>query len=118
MFSIKNEPVEEACLISGLRSEIVMATIIVDQVFSDFKFDCRMGSGIDSNHSRNSLHFSGAAGDYTAMKDGKPIGGKRDYVVIAERVRQRLGKEFDVIPEDTHLHIEFQPNFVAIAKDG
>lgn len=60
-------------------------------------------SGTDGTHSTGSLHYSGAAVDLR-IKDIRKVASK------AARLRNRVGRDFDVVLESTHIHIEFQPH--------
>ncbi len=61
----------------------------------------------DGKHSRNSLHWSGAAVDLRTVAAGIEEEEAQD---IAQLIRSYLpDNEFDVIVEDDHIHIEWQP---------
>jgi hypothetical protein len=59
----------------------------------------------DGSHSYSSLHYSGCAADlrirnlpeHTMPED------------VANEIKERLGKDFDVIVEKDHIHMEYQP---------
>jgi hypothetical protein len=59
-------------------------------------------SARDGKHSPGSLHECGLAVDLR-------IWGLPDPKALADRLRRQLDKEFDVVLEPTHLHIEFDP---------
>jgi len=124
MISIKNDPIKEACLVSGMRNEMMLATLIVFQVFIEFGYWVRISSCTDGKHGRNSLHFSGAAKDYVGFypssRNKLPDTRlpEKKMGEIGQVISQRLGTEYDLVIEASHIHIEFQPNFIATAKKG
>jgi hypothetical protein len=62
-------------------------------------------SGIDGKHSTTSLHFQLAALD-VRTRTFRTLADKRAF---AQAVREELGKDYDVVLERTHLHVEFDP---------
>lgn len=79
--------------------------IIASQVWGEYGVDeLWISCGSNGEHSRGSLHYVGHAVDC----DGRDLTSK-DFVKLAEIMRTRLNNQFDVIPHDSHLHIEFQP---------
>lgn len=61
-------------------------------------------SGSDGVHSPNSKHYEGNAVDIRKWNIPE---SKRDCVVIT--LRLLLGDEYQVILEDTHIHVEYDP---------
>jgi len=59
-------------------------------------------SARDGQHMDGSLHYDGAAVDLR-------IWGIADPTATADRLRRDLPREFDVILEADHLHLEFDP---------
>lgn len=55
----------------------------------------------DGRHMRASLHYVGAAWDFSRPK-------RRVRETIAE-LRRRLGRDYDVVLDSDHVHVEFQP---------
>lgn len=58
-------------------------------------------SGTDGSHMPGSLHYSGLAVDVR-------LPGILDDEVV-KRLRTRLGKDYDVVIERTHIHVEYDP---------
>ena len=87
----------------GIRPELVVAIMVAKDVVNEEGFDFVITSCTERGvqHSATSLHWSGCAFDMRTRDMPASI--------IADTIRERLGKEFDVIREDTHIHIEFQP---------
>jgi UDP-N-acetylenolpyruvoylglucosamine reductase len=61
-------------------------------------------SANDGQHGFGSLHYAGLAVDvrthHVTANDIEPL---------ADTIREALGPQFDVVLEDTHIHVEFQP---------
>jgi len=92
---------------------------IIDQVFVEFDFECRITHIRDGLHSKSSLHYVGDAIDvvwlpYTDLD-----------LVLSEDIRLELYRrlngfpqvagiegDYDIVFEKTHFHIEYQPKTV------
>ena len=72
----------------------------VDAVFQKFGIEAVITSGRDGKHMEGSKHYEGKAFDLRTF-----------HVIdrVAELLRMYLGKEFDVIVEKDHIHVEFDP---------
>lgn len=53
----------------------------------------------DGNHSAGSLHYNGCAVDFRYPKGFFPI----------DSIKASLGHSFDVVAEDSHIHVEYDP---------
>lgn len=80
-------------------------------------YDSIITSGNDGKHSRTSLHYSDSSADiriWTTPTSGTYISAAKAKK-LAALIRKNLKKKyettllFDVVIEETHLHIEFQP---------
>ena len=88
----------------GLRPEILLALIIAEPLFEEEGEEMVVTSLIEGKHSRGSLHYAGAAVDLRTNPIA-PAAAKE----IRDELQRRLGPDYDVVLEKTHLHIEFQP---------
>ena len=93
-----------AARVHGIRPELVLSAIIINQVYRDNASDPMITSGVDGKHSRGSLHYQGSALDFRTH-DLLPSVQKK----ILDEIKQRLGDDFDVVLEKDHLHVEWQP---------
>jgi len=97
---IKDSTVE----VAGIRPEMIIALMIAKEVYDDEGEELIITSALDGKHSETSLHYSGCALDIRTRYFSKEQ---------AERVRKEiaanLGIDYDVILENDHMHIEFQP---------
>jgi len=87
--------------ISRLNRNIRRALSVVDAVFLDHNQEPILTSTYEGNHSAGSLHYANDAFDLRLPDDNR--------LDIVTRIRERLGKDFDVIIEYDHIHIEYDP---------
>ena len=89
--------------IRGLRVEAAIALFMANEVCEKLGVEMVVTSGTEGKHSWGSLHFSGCAFDFRkwALSDN----GAEARKMLSEK----LGAEFDVVLERTHIHVEFQP---------
>ena len=103
--------------VAGLAPEMLIADAVVAGVYHELGARELVITSIrDGWHRRGSRHHIGLAVDYrrwslqveTTDSDGAP------HVIdhapeAARRIAHRLRGEFDVVLEDNHLHVEFDP---------
>ena len=90
--------------IFGVRPEIVFAMNVANEVYSRHKLELVITSIMDSKHSVGSLHYVGCAFDCrTRSLDVQTI------EQIRTAIRTAIGDDYDVVVENNHVHIEFQP---------
>jgi len=90
--------------ISRLNREIRRALHIIDNAFFDNGEEAVVTSTYEGNHGAASLHYANDAVDIrTPKKRGKDI-----FTLI----KNRLGVKFDVVDEQDHIHIEYDPKGV------
>jgi hypothetical protein len=89
----------------GVKCEIILAMQIVDDVYKDFEEELVITSVMDGKHSKNSLHYKGYAFDCRIW-----YFDKNELPVVIEEIKKRLTKEFDVVLEKDHIHIEYDIN--------
>lgn len=91
---------------TSIRPELLLALIVSDGVWAKHGQDLVVTSLNDSTHGNTSLHYAGAAGDLRTryFPDGVAF-------QVAEDLREALGKnpDYDVVLEDDHIHLEWQP---------
>lgn len=98
--------------IQGLHVQTIRAVVVASGVWSEFgpDYPFTITALNDGKHSNRSRHYLGCAVDMRTWKDysGQQI-SRTDKAKIAEELRKRLGADFDVVPESTHIHIEYDP---------
>lgn len=70
-----------------------------------FGRECIVTSARDGTHSEHSLHYEGRAMDIRTRDQPEA-----EIQVCASWLRARLGPDFDVVVEKTHIHVEFDPD--------
>lgn len=78
-----------------------MALCIAHELYRERAETLTITSLVDGTHSRGSLHYVGAAADLRLPRRHVPL--------IARELGKRLGRDYDVVLEKTHIHIEYQP---------
>jgi hypothetical protein len=90
--------------ITGMRPEILLALVVAERAYQELGQDCTVTACVDGKHSTGSLHYAGQAIDLRTRN--VPLA---DLQKLAERIRECAGRNYDVILEADHLHVEFQP---------
>ena len=87
--------------IEKLNRKARRALQVVAEVFAEFGHEAVITSTYEGNHGPRSLHYANDAFDVRLPPDG--------VVKIVLELRERLGKDFDVVLEKDHIHIEHDP---------
>jgi hypothetical protein len=87
----------------GLRPEILIAVIVANEVWSLHGHNLVITSITDGQHGENSYHYDGLAIDCRTHY----FDGIDEIHEVARELRDRLGSLYDVVVEQTHIHIEF-----------
>ncbi len=87
-----------------LSPQMAIAAAVADSVYTELGVPCVITSGRDSKHGAGSLHYLGHALDLR-IRDMTAYTATKAY----ERLRDRLGAQYDVVLESTHIHVEFDP---------
>lgn len=90
-----------------MSTQILLALIIANEIYASKGLSMVITSVSDSVHSKTSLHYSGFACDLRTNGISIPI-----IEAIVSDLKLRLTKEFDIIHEVDHIHIEYQPKNV------
>ncbi len=94
--------------LQGLQPQTVIAVMVAEWLFDGIKVPCVITSGHDSNlHKSTSLHYKGLAVDIRlpSFYNGTPELDK----IMSDNIRLNLGKEYDVVLEKDHIHVEYDP---------
>lgn len=87
--------------ISRLNREIRRALRVVSDLFDYHGQEAVVTSTYEGNHGAGSLHYANDAFD---VRYPEP-----EIVGIVGRLRVALGKNFDIVKEPDHIHIEYDP---------
>lgn len=98
--------IKQGANLQGLDIRIRPALIIADKVWKEYKQELVITCGLNGTHSAGSLHYYGLAIDCRTR-----YFTTEEIIVIAAKLRNALGFEFDVIVHKTHIHIEYDFKF-------
>ena len=91
--------------LDGISTAMLHACAVIDEIYIRIaKHEVTITSVKDGKHMHQSKHDDGNAGDFR-KRDISP----NDYILILAEVKRKLGKDYDVIDETTHMHIEYDP---------
>lgn len=98
---------KEGTDISNIQPQVVMALISANNLYRDEGVELVYTSGRDGKHSLTSLHYSGNAVDLRISD----LAEKDSFLpsLVCDRLADRLGLDYDVLLEKTHIHLEYQP---------
>jgi len=88
--------------ISRLKPPIRKKLNLIEKIFNDCA-DCEavITSTYEGSHSPSSLHYANLAIDLRLPP--------RNINTVVEELKRRLGKDYDIVKEPTHIHLEFDP---------
>ena len=87
----------------GIRPELLLGLLVLSDMCIRQGVTLVITHILDGRHMHNSLHYTGAAVDVVLEQVA-------DRILFVAELRSRLGKDFDVIDEGDHIHIEYQPH--------
>jgi hypothetical protein len=90
--------------IKQMSPQILIADMAAQEFCRTFCYDCVITGGCEPGHSTTGLHHSGMAHDYRT-RDMTDLHKK----YFEQHMRHCLQKEFDVVMEKDHLHVEYDP---------
>lgn len=86
----------------GMKAEALIAAIVANEVVAGYGHNLTITSICDGTHGENSYHYDGYAIDIRT----RMLSSDETSRVAAE-IKNRLGPFYDVVIENTHIHIEF-----------
>lgn len=95
---------KEGVKIAGAQPELILGLMITQEIFRKNQLELTITSVLDGHHMEGSLHKAGLAADIRT-RDMEP---QLRSVVLSE-MKVCLGRDFDVVLEDDHIHLEIQP---------
>lgn len=95
---------KEGVKLEGVQWRVFHAAIIAESVLESFGVKLVITSCMDGKHKDGSLHYKGLAFD-ARSRDLAPS----FQVHARDEMKKRLGKDYDVVLEKDHFHIEYDP---------
>jgi hypothetical protein len=83
---------------------MLVALIVALGVYAEHGADCVITACTDGKHGKRSLHAFGYALDLRTRRLTDV-----EVAEIAGQIAARLSKEYDILIEDDHIHVEFDP---------
>lgn len=96
--------IKKGAKIGGIRPEMIIALMVAERVYDAHGEELVWTEGTGGEHGYGSLHYVGLAIDIRTR-----YFSKTEAAQVALEIRERLGEDFDVVLEEDHIHIEFQP---------
>ena len=90
--------------VHGISTEILLAAMVVESVLKTYPYSCMITSGIEGQHSNGSRHYIGNALDFRTNHIPQNLLSQ-----VVSQIKAGLTQDYDVVLENDHLHIEFQP---------
>ena len=94
--------IKSGVAIHGLRPEVVLALLIVTPILGTYEQEMVITSALDGKHKRSSAHYTGRAVDLR-------IWTLTDQKQCVADMQKALGTDYDVVLEENHIHLEFDP---------
>lgn len=91
--------------VRALRPQLLLAVLAADRLMAAMSVDLVITSGDEGQHSRGSRHYSGLALDFRS----RDLVDHETKLGVANALRECLGDEYDVLLEETHIHVEYDP---------
>lgn len=93
--------------LSDLSGEAVFMAVVVDQVYAANGIpSCVVTSGRDGQHSAKSKHYEKPCQALDFRTHTVPV---PKQIKIRAEIKAALGRDFDVVLESDHLHVEHDP---------
>lgn len=110
---IKNIKTKKGVSLSKLKPEIRVGLRIIYQVYKSFGYELTVTSTNDGKHMFKSLHYKNQAFDSRIWFLNKfkvpAFIPKEKLLKIINVCKNTLGKDYDIILEKTHIHMEYDP---------
>lgn len=98
--------IKDGVQIAGIQPQILVALMVAKEEYDKLNTELVLTSVLDGVHSANSKHYSGNAVDLRTRTLPDP---RQNGQALANQIGENLGREFDVIFEGDHIHIEYDP---------
>ena len=98
--------IKQGVKIDLLTPQALLALMVAKDVYEkDHQVELVLTSGNDGSHSSGSLHYGGNAIDIRIWNLPDSVTPEE----VRDQIAERLGENYDVVLESTHIHIEYDP---------
>lgn len=94
---------KQGASLENVQWQMFHAAIVAEQIYKKFGAECVITAGTDGKHMEGSLHYKGCALDMRTWN----VAGRELQVKV--ELQQALGKDYDVVLEKDHIHVEWDP---------
>ena len=92
----------------SLQPEIINTFPIIDKLCAEYNVEAIITSGVEGRHKSGSKHYDGMAIDLRSRHfEGGSMGF--ECASFCDALRNILGPDYDVVQEDNHIHLEYDP---------
>lgn len=95
---------KEGVKIKGMTPELVVGLMIMDSVYRFHGVDMVITSVVEADHMPGSKHYCGCAADLRIRNLTPTLIND-----IYREAKDALGKNYDLVLEKDHLHLEYDP---------
>lgn len=89
---------------TGVTPKLLVIAAAAANAASDMAMTVTITSGVDGVHMKGSKHYSGEALDFRTR------GWSRETIdIFMHNIKRRLGRQYDVVLEVDHIHVEYDP---------
>ena len=96
--------IKDGVSLAGLKKEMRIAIIEADDIYRAHGKELWITEYMGGEHSPRSLHYGGYALDMRTK-----FFGVAEAQVVAKKLQEALGDDYDVVLHTTHLHVEYDP---------
>lgn len=88
----------------GMQVPMIFAMMVANELVKEYDVEFVITSGVEGRHGKGSCHYSGNAFDFRKREFKN-----NDAAAVAKELQERLGPDFYVLLERTHIHVQFKP---------
>lgn len=101
--------VKDGVRLSDLQLPMRVVLIEADKLWKSEGFELVVTSTGDGVHSPGSLHPYGYAVDFRTWANDQGAQWGMDFKQrMAQKLNQRIGSDYQVLPKRTHIHVEYE----------
>lgn len=103
--------IKSGVILAGIQIQMNPVLIEGEKLWKEHGEELVITAGLDGVHANRSLHYPGYALDFRTR-----YFAKNQHQLIANKLKDQLGSEFDVIVHSTHIHVEWDKAKLLLEK--